>query len=1405
MVSINRRSTSTLNVSENSNETSARSDASETEANAAISHAYRIEKFDGNGRDVSGITETNSSVKTFLDNICVVFPSAFKSARNTVSGVNVSDSVSKEEPFVIVHPKLLNNFADDKDLLLALDALCEKGCQSRFLSEASIEWARASHHETAPLYIVLLKRIISAACVSNDLSFRTRTAQYTVTQDLVTYCQATQFKPPTLSQLSSMFLGPCPETSFAECPLETLSLTPLSWLVWHYSGKNGTAIDLEVIDAGLYGLLKRGTDGSPCAVGLESVNESATPPSTKKKKKMKKHRRNKASALLPPIGPLQLPVCAVVSNSLPSFISSQSRKFSNADTVGSNETGPDDEVVHSQLESKQQNAPPLVLGATHSQTLQDDSVVKAASVNVPESFSEVEIIPVHSVDSCDTDSGKSENTDGSVKTKDSKDEKPMSTASTATCNSHQPEATKAEEEEGDHAWETVEVKIRASRKKGASSTNVANNGGQRSAQHSSSNNANANGSLADQQGNGHKKKHHRLPIQKKTKANRKVVKDILNSLLDSVDDEVKRRASQQALRRPIVANNGNAWKSGPPPVNASASLRNSDAPSSEATVKVDSTPVTLRDVVLGRQSAAPKKSWATAASTPPTKPSTTATATSKTLTSSLENTKRPSAWQTDRLKVHEAISPNKGAVLKKPKGSATSADQSTAPTFQESTSASSNTNAATKNSPTSMEDKTSKEDSSSANTDEAPPLQARALAQKRVEPASEVGPPLPMLLNPDNANSANSSVASSLEAPHTTRHHHHSNLDVNDVGYHLLDVCDRLSRDMQLFMTRRGLALSARRQERSAIVSALQDTVSNIWPGSGHAEMYGSCATQTDLPSSDIDVVVVGLDQNKEMTVGGSQNMSRSGSMTIGASKSFEETGKDDFHQAHQVAVTNFSPLQMQRMLSADRVVRLGAELETKAWAVKVNAIPTASVPVVKVLTDPSKLPGGSFSGDWMAHQQLQASATAPLSDTSSVASHQSTASHHYPQQQYNPPWRGADVMNGLLSLDITFEGAGHGGIGSTQFSARVIADACQEAGVHPDDTVLVQTMMVLKELLAQRKLNEPYSGGLSSYAVLLLVLALLQERAVIREEIERSERQRRAMSNGVGAGPFGATCDVDATPKAGPVKSPNCPRPSEHMKKKLGSTQEKQQSTSPASSMSSWASIAKKNQTNKAQVAAAKPIGKESDNVTCKVQPDKKNSATSIPAQELVNGDPTVLQPHLPLIDTPSLYPQGYNDIIEVLCSGEMTAGKLLMHFLLYYGQHFDAQSTAIDVSGKHERSFSVNPYSFFSPYIPRRAAGTIDPVSGMLTVDPIVIYDPLEGAENNNVAKRCFAWNSVRWIFAQSYATLSSAVERSATPPATPLAAAGKGTSIPLPDVAVGDMMADPSSPLLSCLLSF
>merc|ERR1712176_1154503 len=173
------------------------------------------------------------------------------------------------------------------------------------------------------------------------------------------------------------------------------------------------------------------------------------------------------------------------------------------------------------------------------------------------------------------------------------------------------------------------------------------------------------------------------------------------------------------------------------------------------------------------------------------------------------------------------------------------------------------------------------------------------------------------------------------------------------------------------------------------------------------------------------------------------------------------------------------------------------------------------------------------------------------------VSMHQSAMSSLV--KPYPPPWRGADCMNGLLKVDITFEGPEHGGIGSTAYAAKVIQESCKETGLPPEATPVVQLTMVLKELLAQRRLNEPFSGGLSSYALLLMVVAIQRERSAIKADMEQ---QRRAVAG-------------------------------------------------------SWATVAKK--------------GKRPP------KPPQKSSCS--------------------------------NDILEVLRSGEPTAGKLLMHFLLFYG----------------------------------------------------------------------------------------------------------------------------------------
>ena len=528
--------------------------------------------------------------------------------------------------------------------------------------------------------------------------------------------------------------------------------------------------------------------------------------------------------------------------------------------------------------------------------------------------------------------------------------------------------------------------------------------------------------------------------------------------------------------------------------------------------------------------------------------------------------------------------------------------------------------------------------------------------------------------------------------------------------------------------------------------------------------------------------------------------------------------------------------------------------------------------------------------------------------------------------------------MNGLFSVDITFEGPEHGGIGSTAFSARVVQDACNETGLPPERTPAVQVLMVLKELLAQRRLNEPFSGGLSSYALLLLVVAVLKERNAIRDEMERIERHRRGLVNGSvpasSQNSYHSAVRGKCESKLADKSESKCLQQSkkeengssamkettsrlepktvsaqakvdnvggieekkvlheDQLKLRLMATKGAETSAMKETPIqptplvkggaSSWASIARKNTASvpaptqvKAQIAdpsvpmnttasASKsvkkvssfaeavsgkqtasstptpkmlsmeatmpkqaPVAKRNDKPLSNNLPPKagsqkqdapKKANPTSPYQEKVLSntrsslldapflpltEPVSESPHLHFSSSDcslpgrfSMFPQGSDDVLEVLCSGETTAGKLLMHFLLFYGRYFDSRSTAIEVSGRHHQDMQ-NPY--LSPYIPRRSGGTIDPHTGMLTVDPLVVFDPWEGADNNNVARSCFAWNSIRWHFAQCYMTLSSAVERNRTPPTDSISAAAPV----LKTERTGDN--DVVSPLLELLLSF
>jgi hypothetical protein len=238
--------------------------------------------------------------------------------------------------------------------------------------------------------------------------------------------------------------------------------------------------------------------------------------------------------------------------------------------------------------------------------------------------------------------------------------------------------------------------------------------------------------------------------------------------------------------------------------------------------------------------------------------------------------------------------------------------------------------------------------------------------------------------------------------------------------------------------------------------------------------MYGSCATQLDLPSSDLDVVICGLDRPVDIVMNGPtteiedihETSSGTSDDTIRETLSSDsastahESQKHPQHQRTSHQQQHHMPMMYGHHLSlnAERVMRLAVELEQQPWAVHVKAIPTATVPVIKILADPARLDGAlaSESGsDWLMQQHEASAKTVVTGNQHPRENGNATGTHHQSVPQF-PPWRGADVVNGLLKVDITFEGPEHGGIGSTEFSTRVVQKFCNETGFPPDSTPMV-------------------------------------------------------------------------------------------------------------------------------------------------------------------------------------------------------------------------------------------------------------------------------------------------------------------------------------------------------------
>lgn len=373
-------------------------------------------------------------------------------------------------------------------------------------------------------------------------------------------------------------------------------------------------------------------------------------------------------------------------------------------------------------------------------------------------------------------------------------------------------------------WETVAVKTRKSKvKQSNDQSNVSKfNSGNRSSQ--SGRNGNNNSSSNGDGGNNRRRDRKKSKKDREKDRGRRnqassqtiVVKDVLTHILDAVDDEVSRRGKQGAKS---VSSDDKRRQS-----NNSASA-NSNRNNNEQRRKVAAAPVvsalplpnsswgqqprSLRDIVAGIASAPVKNE---------VKPA-----------NNDQSEARPAPVEPFRsakikpgLSYKSVIDTHQQPVVVTP----TTTNEAKASEKKDTAKSRASSAIGTKKGLLSSSvHGTSQSSMNIAYAKETAPKEDLCQSPPSTTEDDRNTPPLSTLLGPGTSCSATSSVASSLEAPHSSRFRHQSISSTEDVGVHLLNVCKQLSEEIDTFMSRRSLALDIRRKERSAVLSALQDTV----------------------------------------------------------------------------------------------------------------------------------------------------------------------------------------------------------------------------------------------------------------------------------------------------------------------------------------------------------------------------------------------------------------------------------------------------------------------------------------------------------------------------------------------------------------------------------------------------
>ncbi len=216
-----------------------------------------------------------------------------------------------------------------------------------------------------------------------------------------------------------------------------------------------------------------------------------------------------------------------------------------------------------------------------------------------------------------------------------------------------------------------------------------------------------------------------------------------------------------------------------------------------------------------------------------------------------------------------------------------------------------------------------------------------------------------------------------------------------------------LDANIEAFMRKLFSVMCPKRRAWRRIVEYLTKIVINTWE-EARVEVYGSCYTGLELPSSDVDVVVC--------SIGGKEY-------------EYGNTPKDPYNSEETVG----------------HLRQLAIALECEPWVLGMKVIETASIPVIKILADPTsmtdsgvKCTGNPMDGGTRSYfSQDPSSIPSATIDPSGSAVTGGNCPPCAPCTVCTPqeawPWVSSTGTE-YVPLDISFSSPMHGGIRSSKW-----------------------------------------------------------------------------------------------------------------------------------------------------------------------------------------------------------------------------------------------------------------------------------------------------------------------------------------------------------------------------------